>query len=155
MELNFSQTIKALRKERGITQEELANHLGISIQSVSKWERGDGMPDISLLPHIAAFYDTTVDYLLGCDAVRTEKAIQAFKEQAQALINQGKRRESLELCRQYQQRYPHNETVLNHLMHDLFIVDRINSSEEIIAIGGKLLEGKTPSFIFLLCKCLQ
>ena len=148
MELNFSQTVKALRKERGITQEELANYLGISVQSVSKWERGDGMPDISLLPHIAAFYDTTVDYLLGCDAVRTEKAIQTFKEQAQALINQGKRRESLELCRQYQQRYPHNETVLNHLMHDLFIVDKINNSEEIIAIGGKLLESKNPEFHF-------
>ena len=94
MEMNFSQTIKSLRKERDITQEELANHLGISVQSVSKWERGDGMPDISLLPHIAAFYDTTVDYLLGCDAVRTEKAIQSFKQQAQALINKGKRRES-------------------------------------------------------------
>ena len=36
MELNFSQTVKALRKERGITQEELANHLGISVQSVSR-----------------------------------------------------------------------------------------------------------------------
>ena len=148
MELNFSQTIKALRKERGITQEELATYLGISVQSVSKWERGDGMPDISLLPHIAAFYDTTVDYLLGCDAVRTEKAIQSFKEQAQALINKGKRRESLELCRQYQKKYPHNETVLHRLMHDLFIVDRINSSEEIIAIGGKLLESKSPEIHF-------
>ena len=148
MEQIFSQTIKGLRKERGITQEELAIYLGISVQSVSKWERGDGMPDISLLPHIAAFYDTTVDYLLGCDAVRTEKNIQVFKEQAQALINKGKRRESLELCRQYQQRYPHNETVLNRLMHDLFIVDRINSSEEIIAIASKLLESKTPEIHF-------
>ncbi|MBQ7378770.1 MAG: helix-turn-helix transcriptional regulator [Clostridia bacterium] len=148
MEINFSQTIKSLRKERGITQEELANYLGISVQSVSKWERGDGMPDISLLPHIAAFYDTTVDYLLGCDAVRTQKIIQSFKEQAQALINKGKRRESLELCRQYQKKYPHNETVLNHLMHDLYIVDRMNSSEEIIAIASKLLESKTPEIHF-------
>lgn len=148
MELNFSQTIKALRKERGITQEELANHLGISVQSVSKWERGDGMPDISLLPHIAAFYDTSVDYLLGCDAIRTENAIRSFKEQVQALINKGKRRESLELCRQYQKKYPHNETVLNQLMHDLFIVDRMKNSEEIIAIAGKLLESKTPEIHF-------
>lgn len=148
MELNFSQTIKALRKERGITQEELATYLGISVQSVSKWERGDGMPDISLLPHIAAFYDTTVDYLLGCDAVRTEKAIQAFKEQAQALINKGKRRESLELCRQYQKKYPHNETVLNHLMHDLYIVDRIGNSSEIFAIADKLLGSKNSEIHF-------
>ncbi len=148
MEMNFSQTIKSLRKDRGNTQEELANYLGISVQSVSKWERGDGMPDISLLPHIAAFYDTTVDYLLGCDAVRTQKAIQSFKEQEQALVNKGKRRESLELCREYQKKYPHNETVLHHLMHDLFIVNKINHSEEIIAIAGKLLESKTPEIHF-------
>ncbi|MBO5843069.1 MAG: helix-turn-helix transcriptional regulator, partial [Clostridia bacterium] len=92
MEIHFSQTIKALRKERSITQEELATYLGISVQSVSKWERGDDMPDISLLPHIAAFYDTTVDYLLGCDAARQQKEIAAFKTQAQALVNKGKRR---------------------------------------------------------------
>ena len=135
-------------KDEGIGQICPSKPIWFDSRSATKWERGDGMPDISLLPHIAAFYDTTVDYLLGCDAVRTEKAIQAFKEQAQALINQGKRRESLELCRQYQQRYPHNETVLNHLMHDLFIVDKINNSEEIIAIGGKLLESKNPEFHF-------
>ena len=40
MELNFSETMKNLRRERGNTQEELAAHLGISVQAVSKWERG-------------------------------------------------------------------------------------------------------------------
>lgn len=148
MEINFSQSIKALRKERGITQEELANYLGISVQSVSKWERGDGMPDISLLPHIAAFYDTTVDYLLGCDAARQQKEIAAFKTQAQALVNKGKRCESLELCRQYQKKYPHNETVLNHLMHDLYIVDRTGNSSEIFAIADKLLGSKNSEIHF-------
>lgn len=148
MEINFSQSIKALRKERGNTQEELANHLGISVQSVSKWERGDGMPDISLLPHIAAYYDTTVDYLLGCDAARLQKEIAAFKTQAQALVNKGKRCESLELCRQYQKKYPHNETVLNHLMHDLYIVDRTGNSSEILAIADKLLGSKNSEIHF-------
>ncbi len=148
MEINFSQTVKALRKERGITQEELATYLGISVQSVSKWERGDGMPDISLLPHIAAFYDTTVDYLLGCDAVRVEQDIEAFKTKAHLLVNKGKRRESLELCRQYQKKYPHNEAVLFHLMHDLYIVDRMGNSSEIISIADKLLGSKNSEIHF-------
>ena len=148
MEISFSSIIKELRKERGITQEEVATHLGISVQSVSKWERGDGMPDISLLPHIAAFYDTTVDYLLGCDAARQQKEIEAFKTQAQALVNKGKRRESLELCREYQKKYPHNETVLHHLMHDLYIVDRTGNSSEIFAIADKLLSSKNSEMHF-------
>ena len=148
MELNFSQTIRALRKERGITQEELATYLGISVQSVSKWERGDGMPDISLLPHIAAFYDTTVDYLLGCDAARRKKDIDAFKAQSQALVNKGKRHESLELCRQYQKKYPHDETVLFQLMHDLYITDRTGNSDEVISIADKLLGSKNSEIHF-------
>lgn len=148
MEISFSTIIRELRKERGITQEELATYLGISVQSVSKWERGDGMPDISLLPHIAAFYDTTVDYLLGCDAARRQKDIEAFKTQAQALVNKGKRRESLELCREYQKKYPHNETVLFQLMHDLYITDRTGNSDEVIGIADKLLGSKSTEVHF-------
>ena len=106
MELRISENLKALRKDRGNTQDELANHLDISVQAVSKWERGDGFPDITLLPHIASFYDTTVDSLLGCDTIRKHEDLKIFKEKAQLLINQGKRKERLELCRAYQKKYP-------------------------------------------------
>lgn len=57
--------ISRLRKERGMTQMQLADALGISFQAVSNWERGQSMPDISKLPELAALFDTTVDELLG------------------------------------------------------------------------------------------
>lgn len=50
MELHIGKNIRQLRRERNLTQEEVAAHLGISFQSISKWERGDGYPDITMLP---------------------------------------------------------------------------------------------------------
>ena len=58
--------IAALRKEKGIKQEELANHVKVSTQAVSKWENG-GVPDIELLPKIADFFSVSIDYLFGRD----------------------------------------------------------------------------------------
>ena len=54
----------ALRKEKGMTQEELAEKLGVSPQAVSKWENGQSCPDISLLPRLAAIFGVTTDLLL-------------------------------------------------------------------------------------------
>ena len=148
MEIKFAETMKKLRKDRGNTQEELAEHLGISVQAVSKWERGDGMPDIALLPRIASFYDTTVDFLLGCDSVRKQEDIAVFKEKAQVLINQGKRRERLELCRAYQKKYPNDENVMFELMHDLFSLDSIGNGDEIITIANRLLNSNNTEYHF-------
>jgi len=56
--------IKKLRKEKGLTQLELAEQLNITDKAVSKWESGDGNPDISLLPKLAEIFSVTTDYLL-------------------------------------------------------------------------------------------
>lgn len=55
--------IAALRKEKGLTQEQLAEKLSVSAQAVSKWESGKSCPDISLLPAIAKLFDVTLDAL--------------------------------------------------------------------------------------------
>lgn len=63
--MNIGQKIKQLRLDKQITQEELANYLGIAYQSVSKWETGITMPDITLLPSIALFFNITIDELFS------------------------------------------------------------------------------------------
>lgn len=56
--------IAALRKGRGLTQNELGEHLGVSFQAVSKWERGETLPDTMLLVDLAQALETTVDFIL-------------------------------------------------------------------------------------------
>ncbi|MDR0446597.1 MAG: helix-turn-helix domain-containing protein [Oscillospiraceae bacterium] len=79
--MNVGTKIRTLRRARELTQEELAVSLGVSFQAVSKWERGDGYPDITLLPHIAGYFNVSLDELLGADEEHKEADIaEARKE---------------------------------------------------------------------------
>jgi len=64
-EINLSAVIAVKRKEKKITQEELAIYLGVSKAAISKWETAQSYPDITLLPHIATYFDITIDELIG------------------------------------------------------------------------------------------
>lgn len=62
--------IAVLRKAKGLTQSELGERIGIAFQAVSKWERGETLPDVTLLPDLAKILGTTVDFiLLGSEKV--------------------------------------------------------------------------------------
>lgn len=63
--MNIGTNIAALRKNNGITQEALANELGVSPQAVSKWENSTSCPDVSLLPDIAKYFGVSIDDLLN------------------------------------------------------------------------------------------
>ncbi len=80
MIIYLSENIKRLRQEKGVTQEALADFLGVTFQSVSRWERGEGFPDITLLPSIAAYFNASVDDLLGVSKAQREQQINAYLE---------------------------------------------------------------------------
>lgn len=63
--LELGEIIKTKRKERDLTQEKVADELGVSKAAVSKWENGDSYPDVTLLPQIAELFDITMDELFG------------------------------------------------------------------------------------------
>ena len=72
--MEIGNQIKALRLRKGITQEAMAQHFGITPQSVSKWERGVAIPDISLLPDLSAYFGVTIDELFALsDDTRMER----------------------------------------------------------------------------------
>lgn len=78
MTIYLSENIKKLRLEKGLTQETLAQFLGVTFQSVSKWERGESYPDVTMLMSIASFFDVTTDELLGVDKSKQEEKINEY-----------------------------------------------------------------------------
>ena len=62
--MNFSEKLLTLRKAKDLTQEQLAEKLDVSRQSVSKWESGQATPDLEKIVEISAIFDVTTDYLL-------------------------------------------------------------------------------------------
>ena len=62
---SIGNTIKYLRKAKGVTQEEMAQSLGITYQSISKWENNITLPDITMLPGIATYFGISMDELFG------------------------------------------------------------------------------------------
>ena len=64
-EINIARTIMNKRKEKGLTQDELAGYIGVSKVAVSKWEIGQSYPDITFLPQLAAFFNISIDELMG------------------------------------------------------------------------------------------
>lgn len=77
--------LKSLRKEKNITQEELANHFNVSNRSVSRWETGTNLPDISLLVEIADFYDVDVREII--DGERKSGMNEEIKEVADKMAD--------------------------------------------------------------------
>lgn len=81
MKLLIGENIRNFRKKNDLTQEELANRLGVTYQSVSRWENGSTYPDLELLPAISEVLEVTVDELLGMPQAEKEKrALETFDQ---------------------------------------------------------------------------
>ena len=71
--MSFAENLKQIRKDKKLSQEELAELLGVSRQAVSKWERGQGCPDVSLLPRLAQTLGVEVEGLLAGELLENEQ----------------------------------------------------------------------------------
>ncbi len=78
MIIYFGENLKRLRKEKELTQETLADFLGVTFQTISKWERCETYPDITMLPTVARFFGVSVDYLIGVDKMENMQKINEY-----------------------------------------------------------------------------
>lgn len=65
--MDIGGTIRKLRLQKGLTQEQLSYALSVSVQTVSRWENGVNDPDVAMLPMVAKLFNVTTDYLLGME----------------------------------------------------------------------------------------
>lgn len=115
MEMNIGGTIRSLRKELGITQEEFAKAMGVTTQAVSKWERGEGYPDITFLPDIAEYFHVTLDVLCGIDEQQKQKHISAIiRATSDASYEEG-----VQIAREGLTKFPHSVQLKNNLAEAL------------------------------------
>lgn len=141
MTMKMGEKIKNLRKRKGISQENLAQMLGVSFQAVSKWETGATMPDISLIPSIAAFFDVSTDELFGYNVLENERKVwEICREAAPIRYSDPTRAESL--LREGLKQFPGNENLLTVLLYTLITVD--GREEDVIEVCNTLIEN---------CKC--
>ncbi|MDR1690002.1 MAG: helix-turn-helix domain-containing protein [Clostridiales bacterium] len=145
MSIYFSKKLKQLRKDKDLTQEQIADIFHISPQAVSRWETGATYPDIEILPHLAIYFKVTIDELLGTEEIRSEEKINEYIRDIRKLQNSGKLYDAIELIREAVKEYPVNNSLQYHLLQALRAVCSKDSPDfekhktEIIATGERII----------------
>ena len=130
MELYIGQNLKNFRKARNLTQEEVARHLGISFQSISKWERNDGYPDITMLPVLAHYYGVTIDELIGMNDLESAQALEEINKQWAENRSNNNHLANVQLMRDALKIYPNNALLLVQLSASLERLDGTESEKQ-------------------------
>ena len=147
MSKNFSDNFKSMRKQRGLTQEQIAETLGVSCQAVSKWETNSSYPDISLLPIIADYFGVSVDCLIGHDTSKQIEEINTVCVQVGELFDQGRAWEAIPILREMLIKHPGNEKLMYNLAWALSgtCKDSEENYQEAILLYHKILEISTDT----------
>lgn len=129
MNIYFGENLKRLRLEKNLTQEKLADFLGVSFQSISKWERGDTYPDITMLPEIASFFKVSIDELLGVNKAQEEEEIKRLLEEHDNFTDSKLIKESIYRLKD---KYPNDFRVqLRYMSYLIFFDNAIQNTKKI------------------------
>ena len=149
--MDIGSNIRKLRRERDITQEQLAEFLNISVSAISQWECGKTTPDISLLAPLANVFEVTSDALLGIDITVKENRIKDIVNQAQKAQQYGSvdYEKAIEILRAGLKEYPNSYEIMAELMSCIRTIRFLGKGKEddeavvllneVINLGEKIL----------------
>lgn len=144
MELNIGKSVRALRQERNVTQEELANAIGVTAQAVSKWERNEGYPDVTMLPKIARYFGVSLDTVYGVDAKRERREIFELINRVRSIWPRGECEGEL---REGLEKYPGSFELMTELAYVLTESGKKDASEEAVRLLEEVLDRCTDQKI--------
>lgn len=128
MKETMGQVIRRLRKGHDITQEELADALGVTAQAVSKWENDVGIPDVSLLVPLANLFDVSIDTLFSREGQSTDVQVSNFLEELeQKNLTEIKK---FEILSEELRKYPNHPDLIKSIVRTAFLIVSRNNSEE-------------------------
>lgn len=141
MELSIGEVIYKLRKERGITQEVLANAVGVSVAAVSKWESKNSYPDITILPSIARYFNTTIDKLLSYEIEISNEEVMNIMKECASLFEKDSAENAMKACESYIRQYP-NSMFLKFRAGSLYMmsIPSVSSEDEAEIILNRAIE---------------
>lgn len=142
--LNIAENIVRLRREKKMTQEQLAEFIGVTKASVSKWETGQSMPDIMILPQLASFFDVTVDALLGyVPQLSKEQIRRRYQEFATRFANDSFEEVMAEIqedVKKYYSCYPFLFQICVLLLNHYTLAEEVQRKNEILVFIVDLCE---------------
>lgn len=147
MKITVGSNIKRLRTEKGITQEQLADAMNVSCAAVSKWERSETYPDITMLQPLAFYFGVSLDALMGYDEVKVNEEIANVFNEYEELRwrNDGK---AQDLIKKAYKDYPGDFKIMYHYMWSLGVSDAepdlklaLTLKPEIEPICDKIIDG--------------
>ena len=143
--LFIAENLKSLRKEKNLTQEEAAEMLGVSPQSVSKWERGDTYPDITLLPALANLYKTSVDAIIGMDKINDNQAKTAIYEKSHSHFRNNNYAAAAEVLSEALKIFPNDEGFISELAMALALEGNEDNLNRAVALCERILSSSAGS----------
>ena len=140
MAMKIGDKIKLLRKAKNISQEALANVLGVTFQAVSKWETGTTTPDVSLIPPLASFFEVSIDELFDYNVWENERAVDEICRKAALLIRDDVTAAD-KLLREGLKQFPENEKLLIVWVYALWVLP--GRDEDLITACKTLIDRAT------------
>ena len=139
--LYVAENLRALRKGKGWTQEDMAEVIGVSPQSVSKWERGDTYPDITLLPALANLFKVSVDTIIGMDRINDEEAKKAIFKAGHEFLRQGDGVAAADVFSDAMKTYPGDESLMCELALVLSLESDVGKLQQAASLCERILSG--------------